>query len=183
MHYNKSKAVSYARQWAGNGPKHEKHNPDYKFFEKSDCTNFVSQCLHAGGIPYTADWYFTNILGFKKDSKVWGDVVSNFKYFRNPMYFSNGVIVVKKLSQIKTIISRVQPGDLLYWDYKAEPPIVDHATIISSTTNGKLKFCGHSSFRTDAVVDKTFFTSAVKCLRIVRMKTDMSLPASLVYGM
>ncbi|MBO8163576.1 MAG: amidase domain-containing protein [Brevibacillus sp.] len=42
--YNRAKAVAYAETYWNS------YNPAYLRFEV-DCTNFVSQCLHAGGIP------------------------------------------------------------------------------------------------------------------------------------
>ncbi|UFJ41308.1 amidase domain-containing protein [Brevibacillus humidisoli] len=42
--YNRRKAVSYAETYWNS------YNPAYRHFDV-DCTNFVSQCLHAGGIP------------------------------------------------------------------------------------------------------------------------------------
>ncbi|MFC4075857.1 amidase domain-containing protein [Salinithrix halophila] len=42
--YNRMQAVQYAETW-WNGA-----NPRYRKFT-DDCTNFISQCLHAGGIP------------------------------------------------------------------------------------------------------------------------------------
>ncbi|WP_240511911.1 amidase domain-containing protein [Paludifilum halophilum] len=42
--YKRGKAVQYAETW-WNGA-----NPRYRKFE-DDCTNFISQCLHAGGVP------------------------------------------------------------------------------------------------------------------------------------
>jgi hypothetical protein len=42
--YDRSRAVRYAETW-WNG-----HNPAYPVFS-DDCTNFISQCLHAGGMP------------------------------------------------------------------------------------------------------------------------------------
>ena len=48
MSYNRDNVVSYAKQYAYN------YNPnyiDYATYEgSSDCANFVSQCLYAGGI-------------------------------------------------------------------------------------------------------------------------------------
>ncbi|MDR0964416.1 MAG: amidase domain-containing protein [Clostridium sp.] len=58
--YNRSKAVSYAHQWAF------ARNPRYLDFSGigGDCTNFISQCLHAGGIAmdYQKDigWYYNS---------------------------------------------------------------------------------------------------------------------------
>ena len=42
--YNRLKAVQYAERWWNT------HNPAYKKFE-NNCTNYISQCLHAGEAP------------------------------------------------------------------------------------------------------------------------------------
>lgn len=58
MHYDRSAAVAYARQWAFG------RNPDYYDFGGigGDCTNFVSQCLYAGAgvMNFTPElgWYY-----------------------------------------------------------------------------------------------------------------------------
>ncbi|WP_368253386.1 amidase domain-containing protein, partial [Clostridium paraputrificum] len=50
--YNSKLASEYAQKHALN------YNTKYKSFDTSggDCTNFVSQCLHAGNIPITNSW-------------------------------------------------------------------------------------------------------------------------------
>ncbi|MEF9991070.1 MAG: amidase domain-containing protein [Romboutsia sp.] len=59
--YNRYSAVLYAQSWALS------HNPNYKNYEEwgGDCTNFISQCVHAGKIPFDEDgneeskkWYW-----------------------------------------------------------------------------------------------------------------------------
>ncbi len=56
--YDRDAAVAYARKWALS------RNPKYYDYEKlgGDCTNFVSQCLYAGGgvMNYkpTFGWYY-----------------------------------------------------------------------------------------------------------------------------
>ena len=54
--YNREEATKYATKWALS------RNPAYKDYEKwgGDCTNYVSQCVHAGGIPF--DHEGNNIL-------------------------------------------------------------------------------------------------------------------------
>ncbi len=58
--YNRQATVAYAEKWA------LLRNPAYFNFDTlgGDCTNFVSQCLRAGGCPmnYTKDtgWYYTS---------------------------------------------------------------------------------------------------------------------------
>ncbi|ACX52193.1 hypothetical protein Adeg_1066 [Ammonifex degensii KC4] len=48
--YNRSGAVNYAYAYVFN------YNPAYHKFS-ADCTNFVSQCLKAGGIPMVNAWW------------------------------------------------------------------------------------------------------------------------------
>lgn len=58
--YDRESAVAYAHEWAMN------RNPKYFSFNGigGDCTNFISQCVHAGGAPqnYTPDtgWYYNS---------------------------------------------------------------------------------------------------------------------------
>ncbi len=60
MAYNRAAAVSYAHEWA------MKRNKRYLDFSGigGDCTNFVSQCLHAGGCRMnrkpTFGWYYNS---------------------------------------------------------------------------------------------------------------------------
>ena len=46
--YNREAAVDYAKKWALG------RNPAYKDYENlgGDCTNYISQSIHAGGIPF-----------------------------------------------------------------------------------------------------------------------------------
>ena len=59
--YNRELAVEYAREWA------YLRNPAYYNFDSlgGDCTNFVSQCLIAGGMPMNYQpifgWYYVNL--------------------------------------------------------------------------------------------------------------------------
>ncbi len=61
MPYNREKAVAYAHKWAFG------RNPAYYDFSKigGDCSNFISQCMHAGGAPmnYKKDlgWYYNSV--------------------------------------------------------------------------------------------------------------------------
>jgi hypothetical protein len=58
--YSRENALNYANQWAMS------RNPQYFDYSDlgGDCTNFISQCIHAGGgiMDYTKDlgWYYSN---------------------------------------------------------------------------------------------------------------------------
>jgi len=62
--YNKAAAVNYANTWTGKTPDHPLHNSNYPYFS-SDCTNFVSQSLAAGG------WTMTSSSGSQTDDHNW----------------------------------------------------------------------------------------------------------------
>lgn len=59
--FNRELAAAYAQKYALN------YNPEYKDFSDSggDCTNFVSQCLAAGGLKKTSTWKpYTNAWNY-----------------------------------------------------------------------------------------------------------------------
>ena len=49
-YYNRQAAIAYANEWW------DKYNPRFPAFQ-DDCTNYISQCLYAGGAPM---YGFTN---------------------------------------------------------------------------------------------------------------------------
>jgi len=59
--YNRLAAIEYAQKWAF------RRNPKYSDFTKlgGNCTNFVSQCLIAGGMPmnfsYPLGWFYISL--------------------------------------------------------------------------------------------------------------------------
>lgn len=62
--YDRREAVRYAERWWND------YNPKYRKFE-NNCTNFVSQCLRAGGAPMT---------GYPNRSKGWWYQNNNWSY-------------------------------------------------------------------------------------------------------
>lgn len=163
-----SKAVAYARKWANS------YNGDYPNYssDQADCTNFVSQCLAAGGIELdggenkapgtyetTTQWYcrpvgiwdHTAIRDFAV-STTWVRV-SDFN-----TYFSN----VAKSKTIKTIhealISACAAGDVVQFAH-ATTGEVYHSVIITSKTTSDAKYCGHSNPRYDYSVKNVSATN------------------------
>lgn len=74
MDYKYREAVSYALKYAINP------NDKYVYFENDDCTNFVSQCLRAGGAKNhfhpTHPWWYVN----NKASICWSVAESLYWY-------------------------------------------------------------------------------------------------------
>lgn len=78
--YNREAALSYAKRWVFD------RNPKYYDFSKigGDCTNFISQCLYAGGKVMNptpnVGWYYYSI---NKRSASWTGVTFFHKFMVN----------------------------------------------------------------------------------------------------
>lgn len=77
MPYNRESAVAYAHRWAFS------RNPAYYDFSQlgGDCTNFISQCIHAGGaaMNYTPvfGWFYNNL---NSRAPAWSGVEQLFNF-------------------------------------------------------------------------------------------------------
>lgn len=74
MGYSRERAVYYALKYGLNP------NPDYAYFAShsgggGDCTNFVSQCLHAGGIQMDFgprwSWWYRRVSAYHPQTDRW----------------------------------------------------------------------------------------------------------------
>ena len=71
--YNSAAAQEYADKWVFS------HNTKYRYFKGGDCTNFVSQCMKAGGLPNCNDWYYNNYLSYSRSFTVADDLKNYIK--------------------------------------------------------------------------------------------------------
>ncbi len=102
MPYNREKAVAYAHRWAFG------RNPLYADFTSmgGDCTNFISQCLHAGGaaMNYTpvTGWYY---ISMNNRAPAWTGVEEFFRFLTT----NKG----KGPFAVTATIKDIQPGDVV----------------------------------------------------------------------
>lgn len=124
--YDRHKAVAYARKYALN------YNPEYKDFNNSggDCTNYISQCLYAGGINQSRNW--------KPYSDNWIRVNGLYNYLTRNGYAQNINIKEEYL-----------PGDIIQF-YSNSKGIYGHSGIITlPLLNGDYLYCCHSYDKLD----------------------------------
>jgi len=123
--YNRVSAVNYAMKYA------LEPNKNYKFYQfiggnGGDCTNFVSQCLNAGGAPMDYNnirpwWYH---LG--KSSISWAVANSLFWYLKTNQRLNRSAIKGLEVEDR----NELQIGDLIFYEnYKN---VIFHSTIITS---------------------------------------------------
>ena len=147
MTYNRETAVQYALAYALTP------NPSYVYFEGNDCSNFISQCLRAGGAGNdynkTHPWWYNN----GQTSLCWAVASSLFWYIRTrsagnrfgikaqTFYLNDydsygreiqGKVVLGDLIQYINVMGRIQHSAIITaFNEKGEPLISQH------TTNGK----------------------------------------------
>ena len=131
LEYNRKLAVEYARKWALD------KNPNYFHFEGigGDCTNFISQCLLAGGGKMNYDkyygWFYIN-----KDNRSpsWTSV----KYFQRFLLSNKLPGFHAKIMPI----DKLELGDVI--QIRQNPNEFNHTVIISKITSREIYVCAHS---------------------------------------
>lgn len=114
--YSRLEAVRYAERWWND------YNPRYKKFE-NNCTNFISQCLHAGGAPMT---------GYQNRGKGWWYRNNNWSYswsvshaFR---WYLSGAQTGLRAREVSTP-EELLKGDVICYDFDGDGKW-QHSTIV-----------------------------------------------------
>ena len=130
--YDRLKAVSYAQKWALS------QNPKFYHFGGigGDCTNFISQCLLAGGAPMNYDrvngWFYINSYN---RSASWTSVKYLQNYLLRPKAFG--------LNAHAEQIENLEIGDLI--QLRQFPNLeFNHTLIITKITQKEIFVCAHS---------------------------------------
>ncbi len=110
--YSIQKAVAYANQYA------LQRNEDYTWWggRGGDCSNFVSQCLHAGGFPLTSTWY--------KDSVAWISQNDLRNYLQS---IKAGTLIVNPKE------SDILVGNPIWYNWDGKGSTTNHVTICVGT--------------------------------------------------
>lgn len=150
--YNRRDAVRYAEKWWNS------YNPDYRAFDV-DCTNYISQCLHAGGAPMHGypqrgkGWWF----GQNQWSFSWA-VAHSLRWYLSG---SSTGLRARELSSPEELL----PGDVICYDFEGDNHW-DHSTIVvakdtndmplvnAHTTNSRMRYWDYE--------DSTAWTAGIR---------------------
>ena len=130
--YDRNKAIQYAQEWA------LKRNPKYYNYDSigGDCTNFISQCLLAGGgvMNYTKTfgWYYINA---NNKSPSWSGV--NYLYNFLTRNFGGVGPIGKKISR-----NKVKEGDLIQLAFNKK--VLEHSLIITKIEDEEIFVTTHT---------------------------------------
>jgi len=117
--YNRSQATAYAFA-------HATDEPEYSGSGKSDCANFVSKCINAGGIPEdrSGNWYQGSTNWIRTGYNNNGGVV--------PYMVSKGYFSSVSSSSSATL------GSIMYWNTKS------HVALVSRIDGYSIYYSHHS---------------------------------------
>jgi Putative amidase domain len=126
--YNREQAVAYANTYWNS------YNPAYRYFSTNDCTNFISQCLHAGGYPMVGGdhrgrgwWYRNNQWSYS-----WA-VANSFYWF------------LRSRAQSVSRVEDLQIGDVICYDFEGDGKW-NHNTIVTyKDENGQAYVNAHTN--------------------------------------
>ena len=125
MHYyNRQAAVDYANTWW------DRHNPQFPAFQ-DDCTNFISQCLYAGGAP---------MRGMPNRSQGWWMVglPERWSYSWSVAHSLRWYLETSTKGLMATRVSsawELELGDVIFYDFTGDGRI-DHSTIVTRIEEG-----------------------------------------------
>ena len=120
--YNREAAVAYAQKWWNS------NNPRFPMFDV-DCTNYISQCLFAGGVPMRGQ--SNRERGWWLSSETWSLSWSTPHSLR---WYLAGSTKGLQATQVNSP-DQLLPGDLIFYDFQGDGRY-DHSTIVTSVQNG-----------------------------------------------
>ncbi|MRX74048.1 CHAP domain-containing protein [Bacillus lacus] len=150
--YDRSLAVQYAERWWNSS------NSKYKNFDVN-CTNFVSQCLHAGDAP---------TRGYPKRSSGWWMQNSSWSYswtvaHSMKHYFQQSTAGLRATEVFSA--RELIPGDVICYDFQGDGRY-DHTTIVVAKDKNSMPLVNaqtyNSRMRYWAYEDSTAYTPNIQ---------------------
>jgi len=150
--YDRSKAVAYAEKWWNS------YNPAFPQFAV-DCTNYISQCLHAGGAP---------MRGAPIRERGWWCSYSNWSFswsVAHSFYWYLKASTIGLQAIEVTNAKELYPGDVICYDFQGNNRW-DHTTIVvAKDQNGEPLVNAHtdnSKHRFWTYTDSAAWTPQIK---------------------
>lgn len=151
---NRKAALEYANHYCGDAPgcgNNQRYNPHYQDYnlDGGDCTNWISQVLHAGGFPMTPVWNYEQSLD--EGTAAWNNAGALAQFLKSSgraTEFAHGSYLEMTAptpqwpdGAIETLI----PGDLI--SYKQKGRIVHTAVVVGYDPKGVVLTNTHTNDR------------------------------------
>jgi hypothetical protein len=150
--YDRLAAVQYAERWWNT------HNPKFKNFDVN-CTNYVSQCLHAGGAPMRG--YPGRSTGWWMQNNIWSYSWTVAHSLTLHLGNSKTGLRAKAVGAPEVLM----PGDVICYDFQGDGRF-DHTTIVVAKDQANMPLVNantyNSRMRYWAYEDSTAYTPKIK---------------------
>ncbi|MBM7551228.1 amidase domain-containing protein [Thalassobacillus pellis] len=150
--YDRRSAVRYAERWW------DSYNPAYRHFT-NDCTNFISQCLRAGGVPM---WGAPNRgKGWWYNDRSWSYSWAVAHAFRWYLSGARQGLKVQEMDSPKDLI----PGDVICYDFEGDGRWNHNTIVVMKNSEGMPLVNAHttnSRHRYWSYEDSTAYTPNIK---------------------
>ncbi|MCV9887323.1 amidase domain-containing protein [Metabacillus halosaccharovorans] len=150
--YDRMAAVQYAERWWNSS------NPQYKNFDVN-CTNFISQCLHAGG---------AKMRGYPNRSNGWWMQSNNWSYSWTVAHSMKTFLSNSRTGLRAEVVSspeQLVPGDVICYDFQGDGRY-DHTTFVVAKDEENMPLVNaqtyNSRMRYWAYEDSTAYTPNIK---------------------
>jgi hypothetical protein len=150
--YDRRRAVQYAETWWND------YNPQFKKFDV-DCTNYVSQCMWAGGAP---------MRGYPNRSNGWWYRNPNWSYSWSVAHALRWYLATSKTGlQAKEVKDPTEllPGDVICYDFQGDGRFDHNTIVVAKDLNGEPLVNAHtynSRMRYWAYKDSTAYTDNIQ---------------------
>lgn len=150
--YNRREAVRYAERWW------DDYNPAYRRFT-DNCTNFISQCLHAGGARMT---------GYPNRATGWWYQAGNWSFSWSVAHSLRWHLSGSKdglRGQERQSAKELEPGDVICYDFDGDGRWQHTTIVVAKDANGEPLVNAQSSnsrMRYWAYEDSTAWTPQIK---------------------
>lgn len=150
--YDRRRAVQYAERWWND------YNPQFKKFEV-DCTNYVSQCMWAGGAP---------MRGYPNRSRGWWYRDNNWSYSWSVAHALRWYLATSKTGlQAKEVKDprELLPGDVICYDFQGNGRFDHNTIVVAKDAKGEPLVNAHtynSRMRYWAYKDSTAYTDNIQ---------------------
>ncbi|PAE15908.1 hypothetical protein CHH91_11970 [Virgibacillus sp. 7505] len=149
--YDRRAAVQYAERWWND------YNPAYKKFEV-DCTNYISQCLRAGGAPMRGEPDRNSGWWFNGENWSYSFTVANA--LRWYLSGSKQGLRGKEVADARLL----RPGDVICYDFEGDGNYNHNTIVVARNAQGEPLVNAHtanSRMRHWAYVDSPAYTKNV----------------------
>ncbi|WP_226576501.1 amidase domain-containing protein [Halobacillus litoralis] len=150
--YNRREAVRYADRWW------DSYNPVYKKFDV-DCTNYISQCLRAGGAPM---WGAANrTRGWWYERGIWSYSWSVAHALRWYLSGARQGLTATEVSSAE----QLSPGDIICYDFQGNGRFDHNTIVVKKDADGMPLVNAHTSnsrHRYWAYEDSTAYTEDIQ---------------------